>query len=155
MSRYPLHLLSPQPADKLHSQYDHGTVSRAGKVGGRAPLSIGRADAAARGIQDGDIVRVHNDRGACLAGAVLTDGLMAGVVQLPTGAWFDPAESQAGVPLEKHGNPNVLTADRGTSRLAQSPTCNSTLVEVSRVGDPPPPVTAFEPPVLLRRSPPP
>ncbi len=29
-SRFPLHLLSPQPADKLHSQYDHGSVSRAG-----------------------------------------------------------------------------------------------------------------------------
>ena len=31
-------------------------------------------DAAARGIADGDVVRVFNDRGACLAGAVVTDG---------------------------------------------------------------------------------
>lgn len=148
--RFPLHLLSPQPADKLHSQLDHGSVSRAGKVAGRAPLWINQVDAAARGINDGDIVVVANERGSCLAGAVLTDGLVEGVVQLPTGAWFDPSEP--GPSLEKHGNPNVLTPDRGTSRLAQSPTCNSTLVQVSRLEGKAPPVTAFEPPVILNLS---
>lgn len=147
--QFPLHLLSPQPADKLHSQYDHGSVSRAGKVSGRAPLWINRTDAAARGIQDGQVVLVFNDRGSCLAGAILTDGLMPGVVQLPTGAWFDPSEPGQSPSLEKHGNPNVLTADRGTSRLAQSPTCNSTLVQVSRFTESAPPVTAFDPPAML------
>ncbi len=150
--RFPLHLLSPQPADKLHSQYDHGSVSLAGKVSGRAPLWINRTDAAARGILDGEIVVVFNDRGSCLAGAILTDGVIPGVVQLPTGAWFDPAEPGQSPSLEKHGNPNVLTADRGTSRLAQSPTCNSTLVQVSRFAGVAPPVTAFEPPVILNLS---
>jgi len=144
--------LSPQPADKLHSQYDHGSVSLAGKVSGRAPLWINRTDAAARGILDGEIVVVFNDRGSCLAGAILTDGVIPGVVQLPTGAWFDPAEPGQSPSLEKHGNPNVLTADRGTSRLAQSPTCNSTLVQVSRFAGVAPPVTAFEPPVILNLS---
>ena len=48
------------------------------------------ADAAARGIRDGDIVRLYNDRGACLAGAVLSEALRPGVVQLSTGAWYDP-----------------------------------------------------------------
>jgi biotin/methionine sulfoxide reductase len=38
----------------------------------------------------GDVVRAFNERGACLAGAVLTDDLRTGVVTLPTGAWFDP-----------------------------------------------------------------
>ncbi|TPK98521.1 Asp-tRNA(Asn)/Glu-tRNA(Gln) amidotransferase GatCAB subunit C [Mesorhizobium sp. B2-4-12] len=147
--RFPLHLLSPQPADKLHSQYDHGSVSRAGKVSDRAPLWINPVDAAARGIQDGAVVLVSNDRGSCLAGAVLTDGLIPGVVQLPTGAWFDPAEPGQSHSLEKHGNPNVLTPDRGTSRLAQSPTCNSTLVEVSLFAGVIPAVTAFDPPVTV------
>ena len=71
----------------------------------------------ARGIRDGDIVRVFNDRGACLAGAVLDAGVMPGVAVMATGAWFDPADA-AGEP-ERHGNPNVLTLDIGTSRLAQ------------------------------------
>jgi biotin/methionine sulfoxide reductase len=150
--RFPLHLLSPQPADKLHSQYDHGSVSRAGKVSDRAPLWMNPADAAARGILDGTVVRVFNDRGSCLAGAVLTDGLIPGVVQLPTGAWFDPSDPGQAHSLEKHGNPNVLTPDRGTSRLAQSPTCNSTLVQVSRFTGAVPPVTAFDPPATVNES---
>jgi biotin/methionine sulfoxide reductase len=81
---------------------------------------------------------------------VLTDGLIPGVVQLPTGAWFDPSTPGQPYSLEKHGNPNVLTPDRGTSRLAQSPTCNSTLVEVSRFDGAVPPVTAFDPPATVR-----
>ncbi|MDX8530919.1 molybdopterin guanine dinucleotide-containing S/N-oxide reductase [Mesorhizobium sp. VK25A] len=149
---FPLHLLSPQPADKLHSQYDHGSVSRTGKVSGRAPLLINREDAAARGIVDGAVVKVFNDRGSCLAGAVLSDSLIPGVVQLPTGAWFDPARPGEPQGLEKHGNPNVLTPDRGTSRLAQSPTCNSTLVQVSRFAGTLPPVTAFDPPATIDLS---
>ena len=95
------------------------------------------------------MVLVFNDRGACLAGAVLTDNLIPGVVQLPTGAWFDPARPGEPEGLEKHGNPNVLTPDHGTSRLAQSPTCNSTLVQVSRFAGPVPPVTAFDPPATI------
>ncbi|TPJ73736.1 molybdopterin guanine dinucleotide-containing S/N-oxide reductase [Mesorhizobium sp. B2-7-1] len=150
--RFPLHLLSPQPADKLHSQYDHGSVSRASKISGRAPLLINREDAATRGIGDGAVVKVFNDRGSCLAGAVLTDSLIPGVVQLPTGAWFDPGRPGEPEGLEKHGNPNVLTPDRGTSRLAQSPTCNSTLVQVSRFTGPVPPVTAFDPPATMSMS---
>jgi len=150
--RFPLHLLSPQPADKLHSQYDHGSVSRASKVSDRAPLLINRQDAAARGIADGAVVKVFNERGSCLAGAVLTDSLIPGVVQLPTGAWFDPARPGEPQGLEKHGNPNVLTPDRGTSRLGQSPTCNSTLVQVSRFTEAVPPVTAFDPPATMSLS---
>jgi hypothetical protein len=77
-------------------------------------------------------------------------GLIAGVAQLPTGAWFDPSEPGQPHGLEKHGNPNVLTPDRGTSRLAQSPTCNSTLVQVSRFDEAVPRVTAFDPPATVR-----
>jgi biotin/methionine sulfoxide reductase len=35
--------------------------------------------------------------------------------------------------LERHGNPNVPTPDRGTSRLAQGCSCNSTLVRIRRI----------------------
>jgi hypothetical protein len=46
-------------------------------------------DAAARDIASGDVVRIYNGRGACLAGAVVTDAIRPGVIQLATGAWFD------------------------------------------------------------------
>ncbi|MDX1540888.1 MAG: molybdopterin-dependent oxidoreductase, partial [Geminicoccaceae bacterium] len=68
--RFPLHLISNQPRTKLHSQYDHGPLSRAAKVRGREPVLIHPDDAQARGIADGDLVRVFNERGACLGGAV-------------------------------------------------------------------------------------
>ncbi|NIP72914.1 MAG: Asp-tRNA(Asn)/Glu-tRNA(Gln) amidotransferase GatCAB subunit C, partial [Gammaproteobacteria bacterium] len=78
-------------------------------------------DAAARGLAEGDIARVFNARGQVLAGVRLDDGLRRGVVVLPTGAWFDPARPGEEGALDKHGNPNVLTLDKGTSRLGQGP----------------------------------
>ena len=70
---YPLHLVSSQPRDRLHSQMDCGPVSAGGKVAGREAIAINPADAKARGIDDGDVVRVHNARGSCLAGAIVSD----------------------------------------------------------------------------------
>lgn len=144
--RYPLHLLSIQPSAKLHSQLDHGAVSMAEKVEGREALLIHPDDAAARGIRDGAVVRVHNDRGACLAGARIVPGLRRGVVVLPTGAHYDPLEPGVPGTLEKHGNPNVLTRDVGTSALAQGPSAQSCLVEVEAFEGAAPPVTAHAPP---------
>jgi biotin/methionine sulfoxide reductase len=140
--RHPLHLISNQPRHRLHSQLDQAGLARAAKVRGREPVQINPADAAARGIAEGDIVRLHNARGSCLAGAVLTDAVRPGVVVLAVGAWFDPAERGQPGALEKHGNPNVLTLDKGTSRLAQASTAHSALVEVERWDGPLPAVTA-------------
>ena len=144
--RWPIHLVTHQPASRLHSQMDPGPVSRAQKVAGREPVRINPADAAARGITDGDIVRVFNARGACLSGAVLDADVMPGVVVIATGAWFDPS-SAAGEP-ERHGNPNVLTLDIGTSPLAQGTSALTALVEIERWDAPAPQVRAFAPPVL-------
>jgi biotin/methionine sulfoxide reductase len=145
-SRYPLQLVANQPATRLHSQLDFGATSVASKIAGREPVRIHPQDAAARGIADGDIVRLYNDRGACLAGAVLSDALRLGVVQLSTGAWYDPADSAAATPFCVHGNPNVLTRDAGTSRLAQGCTGQLTLIEVERFDGALPPLRAFDPP---------
>ncbi|MCB9947290.1 MAG: molybdopterin-dependent oxidoreductase [Rhodospirillaceae bacterium] len=150
--RYPLHLVSNQPKTRLHSQWDHGAVSVGSKVQGREPARLHPDDARARGIADGDIVRVFNDRGACLAGAVLSDRVRPGCIQLATGAWYDPADPSDPASLERHGNPNVLTRDVGTSRLAQAPTAHTCLVEVERFDGPVPPVGAFQPPEILDRG---
>ena len=148
-SRYPLHLISNQPHDKLHSQLDHGDVSMANKVAERAPLHIHPDDAAVRGLQAGDVVRLFNDRGACLGGVVIDDTIRPGVVQMSTGAWYDPENPAEPGSLCKHGNPNVLTRDKGTSRLGQGPSAHSCLIEVERYENPPP-VTAHQPPVIIR-----
>ena len=143
---HPLHLISGQPETRLHSQHDNGAFSRSRKIEGREPILIARADAAARGIDDGDVVCVSNHRGQCLAGAVVSDDIRPGVVFLWTGAWYDPDLAHPRH-RDRHGNPNVLTHDLRTSRLSQGPAAQSALVEVKKHLGPLPKVQAFDPPV--------
>ncbi len=143
---YPLHLLSGQPETRLHSQYDNGAFSRSRKVQDREPILINAQDAAERGIADGDVVLVFNERGRCLAGAVVTEDIRPGVLFLWTGAWYDPDFSD-NQHMDRHGNPNVLTHDLRTSRLSQGPAAHSAFVEVRRFDGEPPRVEAFDPPL--------
>jgi biotin/methionine sulfoxide reductase len=144
---YPLHLVTNQPRTRLHSQLDMGRVSQAAKIAGREPLWMHPDDAAGRGLNEGDVVRVQSPRGACLAGLHITDLIRPGVAQIATGAWYDPDAPGSPDSLCKHGNPNVLTLDIGSSALAQAPVSQTTLVEVSRCHNPPP-VTAMKLPPL-------
>jgi biotin/methionine sulfoxide reductase len=150
-ARFPLLLVSNQPATRLHSQLDFGATSVAAKINGREPVRIHPEDAASRGIKADDIVRLYNARGACLAGAVLSDALRPGVIQLATGAWYDPEDPAAENSLCVHGNPNVLTRDAGTSRLAQGCTGQLACVEIERFTGSAPTIKAFDPPPEGRR----
>ena len=145
---FPLHIISNQPSTRLHSQLDSGAVSKGSKINDREPMTMNPEDAASRGIRTGDIVKIFNDRGSCLAGVNLSENIMPGVIQLATGAWFDPAVPGEIGALCKHGNPNVLTMDKGTSRLAQGPTALSTLVEVEIFDGDIPTITAHLPPTI-------
>ena len=120
-----LHMISNQPHNKLHSQLDHGHVSRSDRPRGHEPVMMHPGDAEMRNLTEGQIVRIHNARGACLADLRISDDIRPGVIQIATGAWFDPVGETC-----KRGNPNVLTPDKGTSRLAQGPIAHSCLVEV-------------------------
>ena len=140
-------MMSNQPRNKLHSQLDQGAVSAAGKIKGREPVVLHPNDAKARGIAQGDMVRVHNDRGAALGVAVLSDEVRSGVIVMSTGAWWDPDENG----MCRHGNPNALTRDVGTSQLGQGPTAHSCLVDVERFNVEPPRVRAFDPPKIIWR----
>lgn len=123
----PLHLVSPQPGDKLHSQLESALAD----VEGARPVTlvIHPDDARERNIRSGDLLRVLNARGACRARALVSADIRTGVVALPTGAWFgDPGGN-----IDPHGNPNVLTRDVGTSRLGQGCCAHTALVEVTRL----------------------
>ena len=76
----------------------------------------------------------------------MTDGVRSGVVEIATGAWYDPIEPGQIGSLDRHGNPNVLTLDKGTSKLAQGPTAHSTLVELEKFGGEVPDISVFSPP---------
>ena len=122
-----LHLISHQPAGRLHSQLETGASSRAMKRNGREQALLNPDDAITRGIADGQTIRIWNGRGACLATAQVTDTLRRGVMVLPTGAWFTPRGDGG---LEVAGNPNVLTLDVGTSQFGQGCSAHTCLVKV-------------------------
>ncbi len=143
-----LHLISNQPTPRLHSQLDHGKLSQAHKLNGREPLRINPEDARARNIEFGDVVRVYNQRGEFLATAKPDRNLRQGVLQIATGAWFDPENPLVEKTICKHGNPNMVTHDRGTSSLGQGPAAMSCLVRLEKLGRPAPQVTAFKPPKI-------
>jgi biotin/methionine sulfoxide reductase len=152
-TEFPLHLIANQPRTRLHSQLDHGKTSQSSKVQGREPIRLNPADAAVRGIRaGGDIVRVYNDRGACLAGAVIDDAVRADVVQLSTGAWYDPLDPTDPDSLCVHGNPNVLTDDRGSSALSQGCTGQHVLVQIEIYQGVLPPIRAHTPPPIHGRG---
>lgn len=143
--RFPLHLLTIQPPDRLHAQMDPGPVSRAHKIAGRERIIMNPDDAHRRGLVGGEVVRLYNDRGECLAGLEIDPGTSPGVAVMATGAWYDPVDN-APRALERHGNPNVLAFDAGTSRLTQGPSPLSVLIEIEKWQGEAPAVSAWDPP---------
>jgi biotin/methionine sulfoxide reductase len=142
--RFGLQLVANQPRSRLHSQLDVGAHSQSVKIAGREPVRLNPDDAAARGLHDGDLVRIFNDRGACLAGLAVDEAVRPGVAQLSTGAWYDPDPAVPG--FCRHGNPNVLTADRPSSTLSQGCTGQLTLVEIEPYHGVPPELSVTQPP---------
>ncbi len=122
-----LHLISSQPDGRLHSQLETGKASRDHKRRGREQVQIHPADARKRQIEDGDTVRLWNDRGQCIATAQVTETLCRGVLVLPVGAWLTQDRDTG---LDLAGNPNVLTLDIGTSAYGQGPSSHTCMVNL-------------------------
>ncbi|HXX39745.1 MAG TPA: molybdopterin-dependent oxidoreductase, partial [bacterium] len=146
VARFPLHLLSPHPRDRLHSQLDQTRLRQRYEVGAREPIWIHPQDAAARGIANGDVVRVFNDRGQTLAGAVVTARTRRGVVAIHEGGWYDPLTSGQPGTLDRHGNINTVSSDAPNSKLSDGNPSHTALVEVEKYVGMPPAITAFTPP---------
>lgn len=139
-----LHLLSPHPKFRIHSQMNNADVRKSYTVQDREPIEISATDAKARGIADGDVVRVFNARGQCLAGAVVSDELLAGVALLHEGAWYDPDKPGEIGALDKYGSANQVTRDLPSSKIGQATTALTVLVKVEKYDGELPPVTAFD-----------
>jgi anaerobic selenocysteine-containing dehydrogenase len=136
--KYPLLVVSNHPHWRVHANCDDISWTREAptmKVKGwdgylYEPLWISPKDAAARGIQDGDIVKVYNERGAVLAGAYVKERIMDGAVSMDHGARYDgiiPGE------LDRGGAINTITPHKTTSKNATGMVCSSFLVEVEKV----------------------
>jgi trimethylamine-N-oxide reductase (cytochrome c) len=144
-----LHVVSPHPWYRLHSQMDQSAKLRElYKVQGREPVRINAADAEARGIADGDLVELYNDRGTVIAGAVVSDEIMPGVVSLYEGAW----PSLDGKGRCNSGLVNFLTSTQRSSGLSQANSANTVLCEMRRCEDPEGPNTAYQPPEIVMQE---
>ncbi|CAH2602679.1 Dimethyl sulfoxide/trimethylamine N-oxide reductase [Rhodovastum atsumiense] len=131
-TKYPLHVNTKHSPWRLHSQLNGTLLRRSYTVQGREPILIHPEDAAPRGIAEGDVVRVFNDRGQILAGARLTGDVSRGVVVIAEGGWYDPLTPGEPGTLCRYGDVNVLAADIATSRLAQATTGQSIVAEVEK-----------------------
>ncbi len=141
-----LHVVSPHPWYRLHSQMDQSeNLRELYKIQGREPVRINTEDAASRGIENGDLVELYNDRGTVIAGAVISDEIMKGVVSLYEGAW--PSLDSKG--RCNSGLVNFLTSTQPSSGLAQATTANTTLCSMRKCEDPEGPNQAYEKPPII------
>jgi trimethylamine-N-oxide reductase (cytochrome c) len=120
-------------------------------VSGREPIWITPEDAKKRGIKSGDVVKVFNERGITLAGAIVTQAVSQGVLRMCEGGWYDPMEPGKIGTMCKHGDVNQLTIDKGTSSLAQGNIANTALAEIEKYIGEIPTITIFDEPKIARK----
>jgi molybdopterin guanine dinucleotide-containing S/N-oxide reductase-like protein len=120
--RYPLEFLSRKADNYMNSTFAHLDGHRKMEARKSQRLEMHPIDAEARGIADGDVVRIWNDRGALTLKAMMNSSLPAGVV---TGQ-LDWAKLSVG-----GANVNALTSERLTD-IGAGATFYSTLVEVGK-----------------------
>ncbi|ETX00667.1 MAG: molybdopterin oxidoreductase [Candidatus Entotheonella factor] len=122
-AKYPLNMLSPKSHAFLNSSY--GNLDAQLYHAGEQMVLINGSDADARGLANGDAVRVFNDRGAFEAIARVTPDVRTGVVVAPLGYWTKDSRNGRTVNAI---NPPAF-ADYG-----RAPTFSDTLVEVAPIG---------------------
>jgi molybdopterin guanine dinucleotide-containing S/N-oxide reductase-like protein len=135
---YPLLIVSNHPRWRVHAQFDDVTWLReipTCKVRGPdgymyEPVWINPVDAAARGIKNGDVVRVFNERGGVLGGACVTERIMPGVIYQDHGARYDPIVAGK---LDRGGANNTICPHKTTSRNAAGEVTSGFLVQVEQI----------------------
>jgi len=121
-ARYPLSLCSPKSRARTHSI--HGNQTDLARVD-PDDVWLNPADAKARGIKDGQLVRVFSAYGATVLPAKVTSRMAPGVVSIKEGAWFAPD----GDGTDRSGCANAVTADR--SAPCGATTYNTNQVDVA------------------------
>lgn len=118
-ARFPLNIVSPKSHGFLNSQYANEAHKLASQ--GAQSILINPADAAARAVADGALLRVFNDRGAFHGEARVTDDVPPGLVVASLGYWHS---------LNRGGAVNTISAST-YGGMGHSPTFSDNLVEVA------------------------
>jgi len=136
--KYPLLIVSNHPRWRVHAQLDDVTWLReipTCKVKGSdgylyEPVWINPVDAAKRGIADGDIVKVFNERGIVLGGAYVTERIVPSAVLMDHGARVDSILLGK---IDRGGANNLIAPHKTTSKNAAGEVTSGFLVEVAKV----------------------
>jgi len=104
VQKYPLQLVTTHTKRRAHTQFDNLPILR--EIEPQA-VQMNPADARKRAVDNGDMVKVFNERGAMIIPANVTERIMPGVVDIPQGAWYSPDENG----IDRGGCANVLTKD--------------------------------------------
>ncbi len=137
--KYPLQMVSP------HSRYSFHTLAdgkdsiindiadhRVNIDGYYWIVRMNTQDANQRGIRHNDLVKIHNDRGAVICAAHLTERLMPGVIHsYQASSTYDPM-GKPGYSVDRGGCVNQLTPHRMQSRKVHSAAYNACLVEIEK-----------------------
>lgn len=143
-----VHVVSPHPFNRVHSQMAQADVRFEQNVKGRQHVRISVEDAQAKGIVSGDLVELYNERGRLIAGAVVTDQIMKGVVSLEEGNWIS-LDSKGRC---NSGAINVITSSRASSGLSQATTANTCIASLKKCLDAEGENRAYEPPAVINRA---
>jgi len=119
--RFPLQCIVPPNRFFLNSSFSQSELLR--RRQGVATAMLAASDASARGIRDGDSIRVESPRGSARFTARITDATRPGVVVIEGIWWHRFSPDGLGV--------NVLTSDR-VADLGGGPALHSNLVQVSK-----------------------
>lgn len=139
--KYPLQLISPHPRYSYHTHYDAHCEWLADIPGHRIRknghnwivIRVNPVDAEKRKIQNHDIIKVYNDRGAVLGIAHVTELVRPGVVHCYTSSGkYDPLEPGKPYSPDRGGCINILTPGRMMSKNAPGMAPNSCLVEIEK-----------------------
>lgn len=123
--KYPLQLIGWHTKRRCHSIHDNNPGMH--KMDPQA-LWMNGEDAEERGIADGAMARIWNDRGTVHLKVKITDRIMKGVAAMSEGAWFRP-DSEGN---DTGGSANVLTSHKPTP-FAKGNAQHTNLVQVRRL----------------------
>lgn len=143
-----VHVVSPHPFNRLHSQMANTDVRLEEHIQGRQHVLISVEDAKEFGISDGDLVELYNDRGTVICGARVTDQIMKGVASLEEGGWIQ-LDSKGRC---NSGSINMITTSIPASGLSQATSANTCLAFLRKCTDAESENLAFEPPAITEAA---
>jgi anaerobic dimethyl sulfoxide reductase subunit A len=130
---YPLVLLTLESGFRSHSAHYNNPLLKDDCY--RHGLWLSAADAAARGINDGDLVRAFNNVGEAVLEAYVTNKLIPGVAALGHGGWYAPNSTKTALNpdgIDRGGAPNILLEDAQPDKMTIGPSLDKGVIQVEK-----------------------